>query len=94
MTRIDYLALLPALIVAGGAVAVLLADAFGASRRAGGLLTLAAAAGAAVALIFAHGRVRSWPIASFHSFTGIARLRETVDIAFDASGFGSCEDTV
>lgn len=53
---IDYLAILPALIVAAASVAVLMADAFGAPRRAVGLVTLVTLAAAAVALPFGRGR--------------------------------------
>ncbi|MDN3356010.1 NADH-quinone oxidoreductase subunit N [Actinomadura sp. DC4] len=53
---IDYLALLPTLIVAVGSIVVLLADAFGLSRRLIGLLTLVALVAATVALAPAHGR--------------------------------------
>ena len=53
---IDYLALLPTLIVAVGAVAVLLAEAFGLPARFTGLATIVLAAAAAVALAPAHGR--------------------------------------
>jgi NADH-quinone oxidoreductase subunit N len=53
---IDYLAILPTLIVAVGSVVVLMADAFGTPRRVTGLLTLIALAGAAVALVPGHGR--------------------------------------
>jgi NADH-quinone oxidoreductase subunit N len=53
---IDYLAILPTLIVAVGSVAVLMADAFGLPRRPVGLLTLVLIAAAAAALIPGHGR--------------------------------------
>lgn len=53
---IDYLAILPTLIVAAGSVVVLMADAFGLPRRGVGLLTLAGLAAAAVALVPGHGR--------------------------------------
>ncbi len=53
---IDYLAILPTLIVAVGSAVVLMADAFGMSRRVTGLLTLGLLAAAAVALFPAHGR--------------------------------------
>ncbi|WP_433176557.1 NADH-quinone oxidoreductase subunit N [Actinoallomurus sp. CA-150999] len=53
---IDYLAILPALIVAVASVAVLLADAFGAAAKAVGALTVLSLVAAAVALPFGHGR--------------------------------------
>jgi NADH-quinone oxidoreductase subunit N len=53
---IDYLAILPTLIVAVGSVAVLMGDAFGLSRRLIGLVTLVALVAAAVALVPAHAR--------------------------------------
>ncbi|MFB9835299.1 NADH-quinone oxidoreductase subunit N [Actinoallomurus acaciae] len=53
---IDYLAILPTLIVAVGSVAVLMADAFGTPRRVTGLLTVLILAAAAVALVPGHGR--------------------------------------
>ncbi|GAA4483840.1 NADH-quinone oxidoreductase subunit N [Actinoallomurus oryzae] len=53
---IDYLAILPTLIVAVGSVVVLMADAFGTPRRVTGLLTVLALAAAAVALVPGHGR--------------------------------------
>jgi NADH-quinone oxidoreductase subunit N len=53
---IDYLAILPTLIVAVGSAAVLMGDAFGLSRRLVGLLTLVALVAAAVALVPAHAR--------------------------------------
>lgn len=53
---IDYLALLPAVIVAGGAVVVLLADAFGLPTRSTGVLTIVVLAASAVALAPGHGR--------------------------------------
>jgi NADH-quinone oxidoreductase subunit N len=53
---IDYLAILPALIVAVASVAVLLADAFGAPAKAVGAFTVVSLAAAAVALPFGHGR--------------------------------------
>lgn len=54
--NIDYLALLPALLVSGGAVAVLLADAFGLPARLTGLLTAVILIAASAALAPAHGR--------------------------------------
>ncbi|GLY78786.1 NADH-quinone oxidoreductase subunit N [Actinoallomurus iriomotensis] len=53
---IDYLAILPTLIVAVGSVVVLMADAFGTPRRVTGLLTVLILAAAAVALVPGHGR--------------------------------------
>lgn len=53
---IDYLAILPTLIVAVGSAAVLMADTFGLSRRLIGLLTLVALVAAVVALVPAHAR--------------------------------------
>jgi NADH-quinone oxidoreductase subunit N len=53
---IDYLAILPTLIVAVGSVVVLMADAFGTPRRVTGLLTVLLLAAAAVALVPGHGR--------------------------------------
>ncbi len=53
---IDYLALLPTLIVAVAAVAVLMADAFGATRQIVGLLTLVTLAAAGALLVAGRGR--------------------------------------
>ncbi|MCO5967932.1 NADH-quinone oxidoreductase subunit N [Actinoallomurus soli] len=53
---IGYLAILPVLIVSVAAVAVLLADAFGAPAKAVGGLTAVSLIAAAVALPFGHGR--------------------------------------
>jgi NADH-quinone oxidoreductase subunit N len=53
---IDYLAILPVLIVAVASVAVLMADAFGASRRIVGLVTALSLSAAAVALAAGRGR--------------------------------------
>ncbi|MFL6055289.1 MAG: NADH-quinone oxidoreductase subunit N [Actinoallomurus sp.] len=53
---IDYLAILPTLIVAVMSVVVLLADAFGAPAKAVGALTVLSPAAAAIALPFGHGR--------------------------------------
>jgi NADH-quinone oxidoreductase subunit N len=53
---IDYLAILPTLIVAVGSVVVLMADAFGPSRRLGGLLTIVSLVAAALALVPGHSR--------------------------------------
>jgi NADH-quinone oxidoreductase subunit N len=53
---IDYLAILPTLIVAVASVVVLLADAFGLPARITGLLTIVALVAAAVTLAPGHGR--------------------------------------
>ena len=53
---IDYLAVLPTLIVAVASVAVLMADAFGATRQVVGLLTLFSLAAACVFLVAGRGR--------------------------------------
>jgi NADH-quinone oxidoreductase subunit N len=53
---IDYLAILPTLIVGVAAVVVLLADAFGASRPVVGVLTMVTLVAAAAALVPGHGR--------------------------------------
>ncbi len=53
---IDYLAILPTLIVAVASVAVLMADAFGASRQVVGLLTLASLVAAGALLVAGRGR--------------------------------------
>ncbi|MCO6004476.1 NADH-quinone oxidoreductase subunit N [Actinoallomurus purpureus] len=53
---IDYLAILPTLIVAVAAVAVLLADAFGAPAKPVGLLTAVSLVAAAATLPLGHGR--------------------------------------
>jgi NADH-quinone oxidoreductase subunit N len=53
---IDYLAILPALIVAVASVAVLMADAFGASRQLVGRLTMLSLVAAAGSLVPGHGR--------------------------------------
>jgi NADH-quinone oxidoreductase subunit N len=53
---IDYLAILPVLILAVGAVGVLLADAFGLPQRLAGTLTIAVIAAATIALVPGHDR--------------------------------------